>query len=76
MNKELKGLCLFLGLIGLAYTAVLILCMLVTGIKIVKSILFVSIFSSFLVSLGLTSEVKRRLVKAVKAKMTYRYIIR
>jgi hypothetical protein len=76
MNKELKGLCLFLGLIGLAYTAVLILCMLVTGVKIVKSILFVSIFSSFLVSLGLTSEVKRRLVKAVKAKMTYRYIIR
>jgi hypothetical protein len=70
MNKELKGLCLFLGLIGLAYTAVLILCMFFTGIKIIKSILFISIFSSFLVSLGLTSEVKRRLVEAVKAKMS------
>ena len=70
MNKELKGLCLFLGIIGLAYAAILILCVLFTGVKIVKSILFVSVFSSFLVSLGLTLEVKRRLVKAIKAKVT------
>lgn len=70
MNKELKGLCLFLGIIGLAYTAILILCVLFTGVKMVKSILFISVFSSFLVSLGLTLEVKRRLVKAIKAKVT------
>ena len=38
MNKDIKGLCLFLGMIGLAYAAVLILAMLFTGVKILKSI--------------------------------------
>ncbi|MFT4747850.1 MAG: hypothetical protein ACI8XG_001934 [Congregibacter sp.] len=69
MNKEVKGLCLFLGLIGLAYAAILIICMLFTGVKILKSILFISAFSSFLVSLGLTSEVKRRLIQTIKTKI-------
>jgi hypothetical protein len=69
MNKEVKGLCLFLGLIGLAYAATLIICMLFTGVKILKSILFISAFSSFLVSLGLTSEVKRRLIQTIKTKI-------
>ena len=69
MNKEVKGLCLFLGLIGLAYAAILIICKLFTGVKILKSILFISAFSSFLVSLGLTSEVKRRLIQTIKTKI-------
>ena len=69
MNKEVKGLCLFLGLIGLAYAAILIICMLFTGVKILKSILFISAFSSFLVSLGLTPEVKRRLIQTIKTKI-------
>jgi hypothetical protein len=58
-----------LGLIGLAYAAILIICMLFTGVKILKSILFISAFSSFLVSLGLTSEVKRRLIQTIKTKI-------
>jgi len=68
MNKDIKGLCLFLGMIGLAYAAVLVLAMLFTGVKILKSIVFISAFSSFLVSLGLTPKVKERLVQVVKQK--------
>lgn len=68
MNKDIKGLCLFLGMIGLAYAAILVLTMLFTGVKILKSIVFISAFSSFLVSLGLTQQVKHRLVQVVKQK--------
>ena len=69
MNKDIKGLCLFLGMIGLAYAAILVITMLFTGVKILKSILFISAFSSFLMSLGLTPEVKRRLLQTIKAKV-------
>ena len=68
MNKDIKGLCLFLGMIGLAYVAILALVMLFTGVKILKSIVFISAFSSFLVSLGLTPQVKQRLVQVIKQK--------
>jgi hypothetical protein len=69
MNKDIKGLCLFLGMIGLAYAAILVLTMLFTGVKILKSIVFISALSSFLMSLGLTPEVKRRLVQTIKSKV-------
>jgi hypothetical protein len=69
MNKDIKGMCLFLGLIGLAYATILILTMVFTGIKILKSIIFISAFSSFLISLGLTPQVKQRLVQTIKAKI-------
>lgn len=69
MSKEIKGMCLFLGMIGLAYVAILILIMVFTGVKILKSIIFISAFSSFLVSLGLTPEVKQRLVQTIKARL-------
>lgn len=68
VNKDLKGLCLFLGMIGLAYAAILVLTMMFTGVKILKSIVFISAFSSFLVSLGLTSQVKHRLIQVIKQK--------
>lgn len=67
MNNDMKGLCLFLGLIGLAYVALLFVVMLLTGAKILKSVLFISILSSFLVSLGLTSQVKVRLTNYIKS---------
>ena len=69
MNKDIQGMCLFLGLIGLVYVAILILTMVFTGVKILKSIIFIAAFSSFLVSLGLTPQVKQRLVGALKAKI-------
>ncbi len=62
MNNDIKGMCLFLGLIGIGYVALLMLFALFTGAKIIKSILFISAFSIGLVSLGLTSQVKTRLV--------------
>lgn len=71
MNKDIKGLCLFLGMIGLAYAAILILTMLFTGVKILKSIVFISAFSSFLVSLGLTPQVKQRLLQVLKQKTAF-----
>ena len=62
MNNDIKGICLLLGLIGIGYVALLMLFALFTGAKIIKSILFISAFSIGLVSLGLTSQVKTRLV--------------
>jgi len=66
MNNDIKGMCLFLGLIGLGYVALLILVALLTGAKIIKSIMFISIFSTFLISLGLTPQVKNRLFNYLK----------
>ncbi len=66
MNNDIKGMCLFLGLIGIGYVALLILTALLTGAKVIKSIMFISIFSSFLISLGLTPQVKSRLVNYLK----------
>lgn len=70
MNKELKGLCLFLGMIGLGYAVFLLTVMLFTGLKIAKSIIFIVTFSGFLVSLGLTPQVKARILGLVKSKIS------
>ncbi|WP_440055366.1 hypothetical protein ACSLBF_04275 [Pseudoalteromonas sp. T1lg65] len=67
MLNDIKGLCLFLGLIGLGYAALLIVVALLTGAKIIKSIFFISIFSSLLISVGLTPQVKNRLALYVKS---------
>jgi len=67
MNNDIKGMCLFLGLIGIGYVALLILFALLTGAKIIKSIMFISVLSSGLVSLGLTSQVKVRLFGYAKS---------
>jgi len=67
MNNDIKGMCLLLGLIGVGYAALLILAALLTGAKIIKSIMYISIFSTFLISLGLTPQVKSRLFNYLKA---------
>ena len=67
MNNDLKGLCLFLGLTGLAYVALLIIIALLTSVKIFKSIVIVASFSTLLVSLGLTPQVKYRLLTYIKS---------
>jgi hypothetical protein len=66
MNNDIKGMFLFLGLIGIGYVALLILFALFTGAKIIKSIMLISIFSTFLISLGLTPQVKDRLFNYLK----------
>ncbi|GLX80254.1 hypothetical protein tinsulaeT_35940 [Thalassotalea insulae] len=74
MNNNIKGICLFLGLIGIGYVALLIVVALLTGAKIIKSILFISIFSSFLISLGLTPQVKSRLLNYLKS-LSYKQFV-
>ncbi|MDH5893901.1 hypothetical protein [Vibrio splendidus] len=74
MNNDIKGICLFLGLIGIGYVALLIIVALLTGAKIIKSILFISIFSSFLISLGLTPQVKSRLSNHLKL-LSYKQLV-
>lgn len=74
MNNDIKGICLFLGLIGIGYVALLIVVALLTGAKIVKSILFISILSSFLISLGLTPRVKSRLSNYLKS-LSYKQLV-
>jgi hypothetical protein len=70
MNNDIKGMCLFLGLIGVGYVALLILFAVFTGAKIIKSIIFISVFSSGLISLGLTSQVKNRLFGYAKSMIS------
>jgi len=67
MNNDIKGMCLFLGMIGLAYVALLILIAVFAGAKIVKSIMFIFAFSTGLISLGLTTQVKNRLFSYAKS---------
>jgi len=70
MNNDIKGMCLFLGLIGIGYVALLILFALFTGVKIIKSIIFITILSSTLISLGLTHQVKGRLFSYAKSLLS------
>lgn len=67
MNNEIKGMCLFLGFLGLTYVALLLLLVLFTGVKIVKSIGFISLISAALITFGLSSQVKIRLVNYFQA---------
>ncbi|MCJ8318495.1 MAG: CocE/NonD family hydrolase [Colwellia sp.] len=63
MNKEIQGFCLCIGMMGLAYVALLILLVLFTGAKIVKTIMIIASISAMLLSLGLSSQVKSRIKK-------------
>ena len=68
MKNDFKGICLFLGFIGLAYVAILILVAIITGAKIFKSIVFIGIFSSTLINFGLTSQVRGRMLTFIRSK--------
>ncbi|WKE67220.1 hypothetical protein PVT67_08285 [Gallaecimonas kandeliae] len=66
LSNDIKGVCLFLGLIGMAYAALLIILVAFTGVKIVKSILFIVAMSAALFSMGLRSQVKQRIFMYAK----------
>jgi hypothetical protein len=70
MSNDIKGMCLFLGMLGLGYVMLLIVVMALTGAKLLKSIVLIFTFCSFLVSLGLTPQVKRRLGHYLKVKFS------
>jgi len=67
MNNEIKGMCLFLGFLGLTYVALLLLLVLFTSVKIAKSIVFISLFSSALITFGLSTQVKTRITNRIQS---------
>ena len=67
MNNDFKGLCLFLGLVGLAYVVMLLVLVAFTGLKIAKSIWFILLLSSSLIAFGLKPEVRARIISRAKA---------
>tara|TARA_R110000737_G_scaffold351059_1_gene392048 strand:- start:812 stop:1051 length:240 start_codon:yes stop_codon:yes gene_type:complete len=66
MNKELQGLFLCLAALGFAYTILMLLLFLVSGIKLFKTISLVFTISVLLFTLGLSKQVKQRIKKKLK----------
>lgn len=69
MNKDMKGMCLALGFIGLTYVMALLVVAAFTGLKIYKSIVFITMLSSALITFGLTPQVRSRLVDYFKSNL-------
>lgn len=66
-NKDIKGMCLALGFIGLAYVAFLILVAAVTGAKIYKSIVIITLLCSAMITFGLNQQVRDRISMYAKS---------
>lgn len=60
-QKEIKGILMFLGTVGIIYTLGLILIALLTGAKLLKSIVIIGTVSTMLFSCGLQSQTIDRL---------------
>lgn len=67
MNKELQGLFLCIAALGLAYTILMLVLMLVSGAKLMKTIVVVFTLSTLLFSLGLSKKVKVRIKQKILA---------
>ena len=63
MNKELQGLFLCLAVLGFAYTILMLLLMLLTSIKLIKTVSLVFTLSTVFFTLGLSKQVKFRIKK-------------
>lgn len=61
MNKELQGLFLCIAALGFAYTILMLVLMLVSGAKLMKTIAVVFTLSTLLFSFGLSKKVKVRI---------------
>ena len=72
MNKELQGLLLCLAALGFAYTVLMLLLMLVTSIKIFKTIALVFTLSTLLFALGLSKQVKSRIKQKIMRIIAFR----
>jgi membrane protein required for beta-lactamase induction len=70
MNKELQGLFLCLAVLGFAYTVLMLLLMMLTSIKLFKTMSLVFTLSTVLFTLGLSKQVKFRIKKEL-LKITY-----
>ena len=69
MNKDIKGMCLAVGFIGLAYVTTLIMVAAFTGLKIYKSIVFITLLCSALITFGLTAQTRQRLKDYLKSQL-------
>jgi predicted RND superfamily exporter protein len=65
-NKEVQGLCLCLAMMGLTYAVMLMLLIMFTGVKLYKILIIVITLSSILFTLGLNSQVKKRLKQQIQ----------
>lgn len=67
MNKELQGLLLCVAALGMAYTVLMVILMLFTGIKLIKTIAIVFTLSTLLFTLGLSKDVRSRIKRKLLA---------
>lgn len=63
MNKELQGLFLCIAVLGLAYTMLMVVLMLFSGAKLIKTIAIVFSLSALLFTLGLSKDIRSRIKK-------------
>ncbi|MCJ8273247.1 MAG: hypothetical protein MJK04_28080 [Psychrosphaera sp.] len=67
MSKEMRDVCLCMGTIGMAYALLLMMFVLFTGAKIIKSVMIIAAFSTMLFSIGLSPAVRNRLKLRVQS---------
>jgi len=61
MKRDLQGIFLSMGLMGLGYVVLLIFLMLFTGVSIFKTVIIIAGLSIACVSYGLSSNVKKKI---------------
>ncbi len=71
MNKELQGLFLCVAALGFAYTALMLLLMLISGIKLFKTVSLVFALSILFFSFGLSKQVKLRMKEKLRQIMPF-----
>ena len=69
MKREIQGICLSMGIMGLAYVILLVILMLFTGVKIFNTILIIASLSSVFIVLGLSPSLKKRI--KIKIQMAF-----
>jgi hypothetical protein len=70
MNKEFQGLLLCIAVLGLAYTALMLILMLLTGAKLIKTIAIVFTLSALLFTLGLSKDIRMRIKQKILMTIT------
>jgi len=67
MKDDLKGLCLFLGMLSLGYMMLLVTVAIFTGAKIYKGIFLIALIATSLITFGLNKQVKSRIIDFTKS---------
>ena len=67
MKDDLKGLCLFLGMLSLGYMMLLVAVAVLTGAKIYKGIFLIALVATGLITFGLNKQVKSRIIDVTRS---------